>query len=228
MALRHEIPTALRQTAETIGTARGRLVQLHRTFERSLIPMVLVDNDRRHVDVNAAARLVFRMSLRELRELRIDDLTAERDLPAMREAWDELFERGTLSDRHLVTFQDGSRLGVFYAAIANVVPGQHLIVFVPADWPGDELDGLQPAVQADSRTPLSTRQLEVLRLVAIGASASQIADELSISAATVRTHVKNILDRLGAKNRAHAVALAIGEGMLSAHDEKLALSGRGQ
>jgi hypothetical protein len=47
-----------------------------------------------------------------------------------------------------------------------------------------------------------------------------MADELSISEATVRTHVKNILERLGAKNRAHAVALAMGTGLLSDEQEQ--------
>ena len=51
-------------------------------------------------------------------------------------------------------------------------------------------------------------------MVAVGASAAEMADELSISEATVRTHVKNILERLGAKNRAHAVALAMCSGLL--------------
>jgi DNA-binding CsgD family transcriptional regulator len=51
-------------------------------------------------------------------------------------------------------------------------------------------------------------------MVAVGANASQIAAELSISEATVRTHVKNILARLGANNRAHAVALAMTQGLL--------------
>jgi DNA-binding CsgD family transcriptional regulator len=214
MAIRHEVPSALRQAAQAVATTRGRLLQLQRTFEQSLIPMVLLDNDRRVLDVNAAAKFVSRMSLLELRRLRIDDLTANPGLAALGEAWDELLRRGTVSDRYLVTFTDGSTLSVFYAAIANALPGRHLIVFVPADWPGNELEALQPATQPELRGPLSTRQVEVLRMVAMGASASEIADELSISEATVRTHVKNILERLGAKNRAHAVALAMCNGLL--------------
>jgi ATP/maltotriose-dependent transcriptional regulator MalT len=58
----------------------------------------------------------------------------------------------------------------------------------------------------------------VLRLVALGASAGEIAGALSISHATARTHVKNILDRLGAHNRAHAVALAMRHSLLRDYD----------
>jgi PAS domain S-box-containing protein len=214
MAIRHEVPSALRQAAQSVAATRGRLVQLRRTFDRSLIPMVILDNDRRLLEVNTAARLVFRMSMRELRRLRIDDLTAAHHLPALQEAWNELFARGTVSDRYSVTFNDGSTLWVYLSTIANALPGRHLVVFVPADWPGNELEELQPATQPRIRGPLSTRQVEVLRLVAVGASAAEMADELSISEATVRTHVKNILERLSAKNRAQAVALAMGNGLL--------------
>lgn len=218
MATRHQVPAALRQATEALGANRGRLAQLQRTFDRSLIPMMIIDNERRYVDFNAPARLLFRMSLKELGGLRVDDLTADKDLPALGEAWEELFERGTVSDRYTVTFKDGSTLPVFYAAIANALPAQHLIVFVPTDWPGDELEELQPAVDSGEGGHLSPRQVQVLHLVALGASVSQIAEELSISEATVKTHVKHILERLGARNRAHAVALAMCNGLLGDYD----------
>lgn len=214
MTAGYEVPSALRQAACAISATRGRARQLHRMFDRSLIPMVMVDNDRVHTEVNAAARLVFRMSLQELRMHRIDDLTAHEDWPALASAWQELMERGTVSGRQCVTFKDGSTLWAFYAALANALPGQHLIVFAPADWPGDELDEMHAPDEYGTESALSGRQLDVLRLVAMGANASQIATELSISPATVRTHVKNILARLGAHNRAHAVALAMTQGLL--------------
>jgi DNA-binding CsgD family transcriptional regulator len=208
-----EVPAALRQATRAVSAIRGRALQLHRLFNRSLIPMLMVDNERRYIEVNPAARLFFRMSLQELRQRRIDDLTA--DWPEMIARWEDLMEQGTLSDRHCLTLKDGSSLCIFYAAQANALPGHHLIVFVPADWPGDELDELQPGAGGDELlSSLSGRQREVLRLVAMGANASQIAAELSISEATVRTHVKNILGRLGVHNRAHAVALAMTQGLL--------------
>jgi len=213
VATRSEVPYALRQAAETISATRGRALQLRRVLDRSLIPMLMVDNDRRYTEVNAAARLVFRMSFRDLREQRIDDLTA--NWPLMISGWQQLMERGEVSGRYLLRFKDDSRLWVFYAALANALPGRHLIVFIPADWPGDELEEMEPASADGTEVSLSERQLDVLRLVAVGANASQIAAELSITEATVRTHVKNILARLGANNRAHAVALAMTQGLLA-------------
>ena len=218
MSSGREVPPSLRLATETLRSARGHVLQLRRAFDRSQIPMLIVDNDRRYREANPAARLIFRMSLQELRELRIDDLTAEADWPGMEEAWAALRERGSVSGRYFVTFQDASTLWVFFAALENVLPGEHLIVFMPADWPGDELDEMQPASNGEElRGALSPRQLDVLRLVAMGANVAQIAAELSISEATVRTHVKNLLDRLGAKNRAHAVAIAMTSGLLGQH-----------
>ncbi len=213
MAARSEVPYALRHAAQAISATRGRALQLRRVFDHSVVPMLMVDNDRRYTDVNAAARLISRMSLQELRQQRIDDLTA--DWPGMVSAWQQLMELGALSGRYLIRFRDGSKLWVLYAALANALPGRHLIVFVPADWPGDELEEMQPARVDEEELSLSRRQVEVLRLVAVGANASQIAVELSITEATVRTHVKNILARLGANNRAHAVALAMTRGLLA-------------
>jgi pimeloyl-ACP methyl ester carboxylesterase/DNA-binding CsgD family transcriptional regulator len=60
---------------------------------------------------------------------------------------------------------------------------------------------------------LSSRELEVLRLVASGRSNAQIADELVISLNTVRRHVSNIFDKIGAVNRAQAAVYARDHGI---------------
>ncbi len=61
---------------------------------------------------------------------------------------------------------------------------------------------------------LSHREREVLRLVAGGRSNKQIARELGITERTVKFHVTSILNKLGADNRAQAVALAGRRGLL--------------
>jgi DNA-binding NarL/FixJ family response regulator len=62
---------------------------------------------------------------------------------------------------------------------------------------------------------LSARERGVLRLVAAGLSNKQIAETLSISERTVKFHVTAIFNKLGAENRAQAVALAAERGLLS-------------
>jgi DNA-binding NarL/FixJ family response regulator len=62
--------------------------------------------------------------------------------------------------------------------------------------------------------PLSSREIEVVRLIATGSSNKLIADQLSISEATAKTHVASILSKLGANDRAHAVAIALKRGII--------------
>ena len=70
-------------------------------------------------------------------------------------------------------------------------------------------------VQPGTRARLSAREQGVLRLVAAGLSNRQIAATLSISERTVKFHVTAIFNKLGADNRAQAVAIAAERGLLS-------------
>jgi DNA-binding NarL/FixJ family response regulator len=63
---------------------------------------------------------------------------------------------------------------------------------------------------------LTDREREVLALVAKGLSNQQIADTLVISERTARTHVSNILSKLGVASRTQAALLAIREGIAPA------------
>ena len=61
---------------------------------------------------------------------------------------------------------------------------------------------------------LTTRELEVLRLIRDGFRNKQIADQLSISETTVNFHIKNLVDKLGANDRTHAVTIAVRRGLM--------------
>jgi DNA-binding NarL/FixJ family response regulator len=63
-------------------------------------------------------------------------------------------------------------------------------------------------------SPLSNRELEVLTLVAEGYTSKEVAKQLFLAEETVKSHITNILTRLEARNRAHAVALGIRRGLL--------------
>jgi LuxR family maltose regulon positive regulatory protein len=63
--------------------------------------------------------------------------------------------------------------------------------------------------------PLSERELEVLQLIAAGASNEEIAEQLVIAIGTVKRHVSNILGKLAVSNRTQAVARAHAIGLLS-------------
>jgi DNA-binding NarL/FixJ family response regulator len=61
---------------------------------------------------------------------------------------------------------------------------------------------------------LSSREIDVLNLIAAGNSNKLIADQLSIGEATVKSHVTNILSKLGANDRVHAVTIALKRGII--------------
>ena len=65
---------------------------------------------------------------------------------------------------------------------------------------------------------LSSREREVLQLLANGLSGEGVADELFLSGDTVRTHVRNAVAKLGAHSRAHAIAIALQTGEIGFDD----------
>jgi DNA-binding NarL/FixJ family response regulator len=61
---------------------------------------------------------------------------------------------------------------------------------------------------------LTPRELEVLRLIRDGNRNKEIAGQLAISETTVNFHIKNLVDKLGANDRTHAVTIAVRRGLL--------------
>jgi DNA-binding NarL/FixJ family response regulator len=68
---------------------------------------------------------------------------------------------------------------------------------------------------SQGNSPLTTRETEILSCIAGGAGNSDIANDLHISLATVKTYVAEILRKLEATDRAHAVALGVRRGLIS-------------
>jgi two-component system, NarL family, nitrate/nitrite response regulator NarL len=78
----------------------------------------------------------------------------------------------------------------------------------------------QRIVQEDKgESSLTEKELLVLRLVASGASNPEIAESLSISVNTVKSHLKNILEKLQLTNRTQAATYAIKRGLVSTRDK---------
>jgi len=74
---------------------------------------------------------------------------------------------------------------------------------------------VDPAVPPKgSRGKLTARQRQILQLLANGESTTVAARELGLSEETVKTHTKNALARLSARNRTHAVAIALREALI--------------
>jgi two-component system NarL family response regulator len=74
---------------------------------------------------------------------------------------------------------------------------------------------IDPAVPPrGSRGKVTRRQRQILQRLANGESTTVAARELDLSEETVKTHTKNIMARLGARNRTHAVAIALRESLI--------------
>ena len=76
----------------------------------------------------------------------------------------------------------------------------------------------QPSPLPPTDNPLSAREMEVLKCLAKGLSNPEIAKELFISEWTVRTHIRNILDKLHLANRVQVALYAIREGYVDLND----------
>ena len=66
----------------------------------------------------------------------------------------------------------------------------------------------------DDGSPLSPREVQILQHIASGSSTKEVARDLEISAHTVKTHLERIFDKLGANDRAQAVAIALRMGLV--------------
>lgn len=180
-------------------------------FRQSRNPMVLVESHRIHVDVNGAYLEMLGYSHAWMIGRSLDEIITsprERSVAATRAA----LARGKVTGRAEVKRSDGRRLAVQYAAHEEVVTGRSLVLGVAVTT--SRPSHVRPASAAAGS--LSERELEILRFVAAGWSGPEIARELRISHNTVRTHIGNAMTKLGARSRAHLVAIALGDGVVLA------------
>jgi DNA-binding CsgD family transcriptional regulator len=181
------------------------------SFRGSLVPMVLANDERRYVAANAAACLLLRLPEHEVLRLRIDDLTPAEGRSQIEALWTAFMREGVQQGAFMLMMPDGARVQVEYSATANVEPGLHLsILMFPASG-----RAFRRREDRAARRMLTDRERDVLVMVAMGWGTSGIAAELGVSSSTVETHVRHFLEKLGARNRAHAIALALQRDELS-------------
>jgi len=79
-------------------------------------------------------------------------------------------------------------------------------------------------VDSEGEASLSAREIEVLQMVAKGATNKEIADSLFISENTVKTHLRNIMEKQHLANRSQAAAYAIRKGLVSYNEDNPSLT----
>ncbi|WP_205696451.1 response regulator transcription factor [Conexibacter sp. SYSU D00693] len=78
------------------------------------------------------------------------------------------------------------------------------------------LDRILLSPRATAHVPqLSPREREIMNLMAEGLTAEAIAQQITVSVETVRTHVRNVIRKLQARNRVHAIAIALERGEIA-------------
>ncbi len=180
-------------------------------FVQSRNPMVLLDSRRIQVDVNGAY-----LNLLGYRREQLIGQPIYRFVPggsALTDpAWKALLDTHQFSGDQKLLAADGTTIAVQFAATTEVVTGHRRVLVVALStsrWGPRFRRNIQDVHEPEK---LSPREFEVVRLVALGRTGPEIAEELRISHNTVRTHTRNAMEKLGARSRAQLVAKALGEG----------------
>jgi PAS domain S-box-containing protein len=178
-------------------------------MERAPVALVAADEERRVKRVNSRWSDMTGYSAEQLAGMRLDDLIAPESRPGLDMRWGDLLRSGMSTARTVLMCADGSRLQVRYGAFAHVVPGIQVTTFIAE--PGQAGRLMRPA-RTRRTGQLTRREQESLRLVARGMTTTVAAEQLGISPETVRTHVRNAMNKLGARTRAQAIAVAMRDG----------------
>ena len=191
----------------------GRLFKA--AFTQSRNPMALLDEHRCHVEVNGAYVSLLGYRKRELLGHPVYEFIVGG--PQMTEQeWRTQMDQGSFSRQSEMRCSDGHTVSVQWSATTERVTGRRFVLFVALStsrW------GAHPRRQRSgplSALPLTGRELEVVRLIALGSTGPEIADELQIANDTVRAHARNAMLKSGARSRAHLVAKVLGEGLILA------------
>jgi DNA-binding CsgD family transcriptional regulator len=175
---------------------------------------VLVINDRRRcAEANEQACELIGLSRGEIVGSRLDNLLA----PPMRSRLGHVWSAFSESGGHAGPFTLVNGTEIQLSLTPNLIPDRHLLVLAPIAPMAAAPAAAEPApshrAEPTGRKP-SARELEVLTLLADGATDPQIAKLLDLSPATVQTHVRNAKAKLGARTRAQAVALVLERGLI--------------
>jgi NarL family two-component system response regulator LiaR len=169
--------------------------------------------------VAEARRLQPQVFLMDLKLPRLDGVEAIREILAEQPNVGIVVLTGADADEQVLSAVEAGALGYlaktaeresFLQAIARVARGE---LWLPPRLTRKLLSHLKPRPSIGPEEPLTSRETSVLNLLAKGRTNQQIASELCIAEATVRTHVSHILDKLGASNRVEAALHALRVGV---------------
>ncbi len=194
------LAASLREEGATILDVTASGEEALASVDRECPDLVLMDiglPDENGLDVG-------REILHRHADVRIIALTSDRDPRLARAALGAGFQGFLTKD---------ARIRDVMSAIRSVLDGRVVVPNFQGRGPGRGAGS--SALLSDQLTP---RELEVLTLLTRGTTSHDIADTLSISPNTVRTHVQGILAKLGVHSRLEAAAFAIRNGLVDADE----------
>jgi len=177
--------------------------------------MAIIDRERRYVEVNPCHTKVFGRSRDEIVGTLVDDYLPPEELPTVDAEYHQFTRDGEFSNERAYVKADGSVVRVQYAVCTEKVTGHDLAFFVSHVMEGADAEKDEPESGVRNGEGLSPREREVVQQVALGLTSRQIAEELTVSTETVRTHIRNALAKTGTRTRAQLVAQVMGTGTLA-------------
>ena len=194
----------------------------------SQLSILVVDDQRRCMEANLAACRLLGLPRRAAVGRTVDDFLTSGMRKRLDHVWRAFREGGGHAGPFELSSQAAEAHEVNISVVANVLPGRHLLILSATESQPGEVEAprnVQPNARSRPREVNSaprfgrggptSREREVLALLAAGATDEQIAEMLELSPATVQTHVRNAKAKLGARTRAQAVAMALQHGMIS-------------
>ena len=182
-------------------------------FTRSRNAMVLLDDQRCHVEVNGAYLALIGYQRRELIGRPVYQLLAHGPL-ATTQQWEAALSQRQFTGQAEIVGAGGQLVMVEFAGHPELVTGRRLVLFVVLRTARAGRTLPEPASSPTETRALSSRELDVVRLLALGLTGPEVAEELQLAHNTVRTHVRNAMAKSGARSRAQLVARAVGEGIV--------------
>lgn len=189
------------------------VLALRATFLRSRHPMLITDDQRRLVAGNSSACELLGVALEDFPWTSLDGFTAPNQREAMEESWRAFLSEGGAEGWYTATTEDAKEVSFEFSATANVLPGRHLFIWIPPEEEPDRAATQQAwrpvQFRAGDKTTLTDRERVVLSLLAEGLRTGEVAERLYLSPETIKTHIGNAMNKLGAHTRARAVGVAL-------------------
>lgn len=198
--------------------------RLRAAFERSRHPMLISDDHRRWVTGNASACSLLGIDHDEVPWRAMDEFTPPAERVSLVEQWEAFLGSGAAEGWYPLYVPERGAIPVEFSAIANVLPSRHLSIFIPPERTvaeqaesalAREAKWAAVVFEGHGRAKLTKREREILTLIACGLQGGEMAERLFLSPETIKSHVQNSMGKLGARTRAHAVAIALLTGQIS-------------